>query len=320
MLEFSFISENNINLIQIGSIGWETEIVNLKIDILDNHIFNFYVDAERIEDCCSHTEYNENTLTDSQSELDKSDRGLSVKSLNKIDLPTPHKRNNGGIFCRKFSPFCYLSAKRKSNRISSRTAFILTVSKHMKIISRIYTLFFLLLSSFMIGQNEIELSKFQNILGKVNYDELSLITLDFENSILKDTYPTLTTEKAYKQFLIDIKNNDASYWNKISPEIKERFNQSNLRLEIYEFPDSVWIEGQDIYSRYILKNDDGTVAKNEDGTIDYGVSFHSTKNIKNIDSLVKAEYKHSRFKYSGQFFKALKSIKNNSTFLKNITT
>ena len=167
----------------------------------------------------------------------------------------------------------------------------------------------------MIGQNEIELSKFQNILGKVNYDELSLITLDFENSTLKDTYPTLTTEKAYKQFLIDIKNNDASYWNKISPEIKERFNQSNLRLEIYEFPDSVWIEGQDIYSRYILKNDDGTVAKNEDGTIDYGVSFHSTKNIKNIDSLVKAEYKHSRFKYSGQFFKALKSIKNNSTFL-----
>jgi hypothetical protein len=168
----------------------------------------------------------------------------------------------------------------------------------------------------MIGQNEIELSKFQNILGKVNYDELSLIKLDFENSILKDTYPTLTTEKAYKQFLIDIKNNDASYWNKILPEIKERFNQSNLRLEIYEFPDSVWIEGKDIYSRYIFKNDDGTVAKNEEGTIDYGVSFHSTKNIKNIDSLVKAEYKHSRFKYSGQFFKALKEIKNNSTFLK----
>jgi hypothetical protein len=50
-VEFSFISENNFNLIQIGSIGWETEIVNLKIDISDNHIFNFYVDAERIDDC-----------------------------------------------------------------------------------------------------------------------------------------------------------------------------------------------------------------------------------------------------------------------------
>ena len=69
-VEFSFISENNINLIQIGSIGWVTEIVNLKIDISDHHIFNFYVDAERIEDCCSHTEYNEINLTDSEFELD----------------------------------------------------------------------------------------------------------------------------------------------------------------------------------------------------------------------------------------------------------
>lgn len=69
-VEFSFISENNVNLIQIGSIGWKTEIVNLKIDISDNHIFNFYIDAERVEDCCSHTEYNEINLTDSEFELD----------------------------------------------------------------------------------------------------------------------------------------------------------------------------------------------------------------------------------------------------------
>ena len=176
-------------------------------------------------------------------------------------------------------------------------------------------LFFLLISSCMLGQNEIELAKFQNILGKENYDELSLLTVDFENSFLKDRYPTLTTEMAYKQFLIDIKNNDASYWNNILPKTKERFKQSSLKLEIYEFPDSVWIDGQEIYSRYIFKNDNGTLAKNEDGTIDYGVSFHSTKNTKNLDSLVKAEYKHSRFKYSGQFFKAIKAIKNNSTFL-----
>ncbi|WGH76149.1 hypothetical protein P8625_02990 [Tenacibaculum tangerinum] len=69
-VEFSFISENNINLIQIGSIGWKTEIVNLRIYISENPIFNFYIDAERIEDCCSHTDYNEITLTDSEFELD----------------------------------------------------------------------------------------------------------------------------------------------------------------------------------------------------------------------------------------------------------
>lgn len=70
-IEFTFISENNINLILISSIGWETEIVNLKIDISNNHIFDFYVDAERkVEECCSYTEYNEITVRESEFELD----------------------------------------------------------------------------------------------------------------------------------------------------------------------------------------------------------------------------------------------------------
>ena len=69
-VEFTFISENNINLIQIGSIGWETEIVNLKIDVSDSRIFDFYVDAERkMGDCCSYTEYNEITIGESEFEL-----------------------------------------------------------------------------------------------------------------------------------------------------------------------------------------------------------------------------------------------------------
>ena len=69
-VEFSFISENNINLIRIGSIGWKTEIVNLKIDISDNHIFSFYVDTERkMGDCCSYNQYNEISVTDSEFEL-----------------------------------------------------------------------------------------------------------------------------------------------------------------------------------------------------------------------------------------------------------
>lgn len=70
--EFTFISENNINLIQIGFIGWETEVVNLKIDILNTQIFNLYVDAERKkEDCCSYTEYKEISISDSEFEFDK---------------------------------------------------------------------------------------------------------------------------------------------------------------------------------------------------------------------------------------------------------
>ena len=70
-VEFTFISENNFNLIQIGSIGWETEIVNLKIDIADDHIFNLYVDAERkMEACCAYTEYHEITVGGSEFKID----------------------------------------------------------------------------------------------------------------------------------------------------------------------------------------------------------------------------------------------------------
>lgn len=69
--DFLFISENNINVIQIGSIGWKTEITNLKIDISGNHIFNFHVDAERLlKDCCSYTAYKEIAITDSEFEWD----------------------------------------------------------------------------------------------------------------------------------------------------------------------------------------------------------------------------------------------------------
>lgn len=70
-VEFTFISENDIDLIQIGPIGWETEIVNLKIDISDDHIFTFYVDAERkMEACCAYTEYHETTIEESEFEID----------------------------------------------------------------------------------------------------------------------------------------------------------------------------------------------------------------------------------------------------------
>lgn len=67
---FSFVSENNINLIQPDLIGFKTEIVNLKIEISGKHIFDFYVDAEsKTSDCCSYTEYNEISVRNSEFEL-----------------------------------------------------------------------------------------------------------------------------------------------------------------------------------------------------------------------------------------------------------
>jgi hypothetical protein len=68
---FTFISENEYNIINISSIGWQTEIVDLTIAVSDTPIFNFYVDAERkTANCCSHTEYNEITISGSEFEAE----------------------------------------------------------------------------------------------------------------------------------------------------------------------------------------------------------------------------------------------------------
>tara|TARA_B110000879_G_C10714350_1_gene334127 strand:- start:20 stop:466 length:447 start_codon:yes stop_codon:yes gene_type:complete len=70
-IEFEFISEDNINLIRTNSIGWSTEIFNLKFYISNQYLFDFYVDAERkSEDCCNFTQYNEITITEAEFELD----------------------------------------------------------------------------------------------------------------------------------------------------------------------------------------------------------------------------------------------------------
>ena len=46
-------------------------MVNLKIDISNNHIFTFYVDADRKKvDCCGYTEYKKIMISDSEFELD----------------------------------------------------------------------------------------------------------------------------------------------------------------------------------------------------------------------------------------------------------
>ncbi|MEN8125871.1 MAG: hypothetical protein ABFR32_12170 [Bacteroidota bacterium] len=59
-IDYTFIGEEDINIINIFSLGWETEEVDVTIKIGEDIEFNFFVDAERKnEDCCSFTEINE---------------------------------------------------------------------------------------------------------------------------------------------------------------------------------------------------------------------------------------------------------------------
>lgn len=70
--EFVFISENELNIIQIGSIGWENEIAEVVLKVGDETILNLYVDSERVsEDCCNFTKYNEIRIDNAEYELDQ---------------------------------------------------------------------------------------------------------------------------------------------------------------------------------------------------------------------------------------------------------
>ncbi len=70
--EFSFISEDDINIIQIGSIGWDSEIADVVLKVGDAIILNLYVDSERVsENCCSFSRYNEIRIDNAEYELDQ---------------------------------------------------------------------------------------------------------------------------------------------------------------------------------------------------------------------------------------------------------
>ena len=71
-VEYRFIDENNLDLIQILSIGWETEKATYSVKIGDKSIFTLYVDAERLsEDCCSFTRFHEIRIENQEFEYDE---------------------------------------------------------------------------------------------------------------------------------------------------------------------------------------------------------------------------------------------------------
>lgn len=70
-VDFTFLDENNINLIRINTIGWETEIINYTIYVGNENIFDLYVDAERLlENCCSFTKYHEIRIENASFQFD----------------------------------------------------------------------------------------------------------------------------------------------------------------------------------------------------------------------------------------------------------
>ncbi|MDP5105050.1 MAG: hypothetical protein NWQ31_02635 [Polaribacter sp.] len=70
-IEFTFIDENDFNILGIGSIGWKTEIVECSIKVADKEILTLYVNAKRVsENCCSFTRFEEIRIENASYTLD----------------------------------------------------------------------------------------------------------------------------------------------------------------------------------------------------------------------------------------------------------
>ena len=70
-VKFDIISENNLNVIRFGYIGWETENINYSVSIHGKNIYDFHVKATRVNNKCSYTEYKDFKIENAAYEFDK---------------------------------------------------------------------------------------------------------------------------------------------------------------------------------------------------------------------------------------------------------
>lgn len=62
-VQFTFIAENDVNIINLGPFGWENKIANYILKVGEREIFELFVDAEeKKEDCCSFVILNNLTI------------------------------------------------------------------------------------------------------------------------------------------------------------------------------------------------------------------------------------------------------------------
>ncbi len=192
---------------------------------------------------------------------------------------------------------------------------------------RIIIIFILISFSISCSDKKNE-SEFDKVLGKENIETLDFLVSDFENDFLKRQYANLDTENAYRQFLTELRDDKIENWKEISQKARHKFDSSDLRLEMYEFPDSVWVLKNSSFDKIesdslpFLESPVPYVKsrfkyKNPDGTIEYTYSRGGgqIKITDNFDSIVKSELKRPRFNFIGSYLMAIKSVSKESEFL-----
>jgi hypothetical protein len=153
--------------------------------------------------------------------------------------------------------------------------------------------------------------EFEKAIGKENVETLNSLIADFETKTLKNKYPNLKTENAYKEFLKDIlKYNYSLMENRVFPE-------SKLKLNIYCVSDSVWIEEKSLSSgkkREIIKTKYKCLKPNNELIHSKSESYTINKKITTLDLFEKAK-EDVQVNMIGSYIKALEKISNKSKFL-----
>jgi hypothetical protein len=191
-------------------------------------------------------------------------------------------------------------------------------------------IFLLLIISCEDKKSESQTSEFDKVLGSENVATLNFLVSDFENDFLKRQYPNLKTEDAYRKFLTELRDKKTENRKSISENARKKFKASDLRLEMYEFPDSVWILKNSTFDK--IESDsllflDSSIPyvksrykyTNPDGTTEYNYSRSYGGNIEEIDydSIINREMKSPSFNGIGKYIQALYQIKERDTFFKN---
>tara|TARA_R110002049_G_scaffold277604_2_gene456145 strand:- start:1994 stop:2524 length:531 start_codon:yes stop_codon:yes gene_type:complete len=111
-----------------------------------------------------------------------------------------------------------------------------------------------------------QIAEFEKILGERQTNALNLLVSDFEKN-LTEIYPNLNIDKAYRQYLIDIKSDTITDWKKFefqSNKTHAEYIKSGLRNEIYDKDTTSLKEnnfGRYMEALFLIRNSDSVIKK-----------------------------------------------------------
>lgn len=155
-----------------------------------------------------------------------------------------------------------------------------------------------------------QIDKFEEILGKQNSNELTLLVTEFEENILKKKYPSNSLKKSYDLLFLDIKTNGINIADFQTKKGQDIFTEGKLKTEIYRYPDSVWVENDLIKMEYRDKLPNGTFYSGI-STMSGGARWK----FQTLDSLISYQMNMPTHNSKGKYWKAMQEIKKGNDFL-----